>query len=69
MTAIDVNDFLASSGSSAPALKFDTLGDTYEGVILDSEVRDVTSVVSPDPCGRKDSCLPRSGKRSMAKSC
>jgi len=42
MTAIDVNDFLASSGSSAPALKFDDLGTTYEGVILDSEVRDVT---------------------------
>jgi hypothetical protein len=48
MTAIDVNDFLASSGSSAPALKFDTLGDTYEGVILDSEVRDVTDFKTGD---------------------
>lgn len=41
-TTIDVNDFLAGGGSSAPALKFDTIGTTYEGVVTDSEVRDVT---------------------------
>ena len=45
---IDVNDFLASGGASAPALKFDTIGTTFEGVIVDSEVRDVTDFVTGD---------------------
>lgn len=43
---IDVNDFLASGGASAPALKFDTIGTTYEGVVLESEVRDITDFVT-----------------------
>ena len=43
---IDVNDFLSTVGKSAPALKFEAIGDTYEGVILESEVRDVTDYES-----------------------
>lgn len=44
----EVDDFLAGGGASAPSLKFETKGDTYEGQVVASEVRDVTDFATGD---------------------